>query len=63
MFKTKFLYPLSFLFQVMESHDKGAKLTAADSYGWTPLHHAARLGKKDVVRYLVDSSKLCSSGQ
>lgn len=41
----------------MESHDKGAKLTAADSYGWTPLHHAARLGKKEVVRYLVENSK------
>jgi len=41
----------------MESHDKGAKLTAADAYGWTPLHHAARLEKKDVVQYLVDNSK------
>ncbi len=36
---------------------KGAKLTVKDSLGWTPLHHAARFGRMEVVQYLVDNSK------
>ena len=47
----------SFLIQVKENHKKGSKLTVADNKGWTPLHHAARLGKKEVVRYLAENSK------
>ena len=31
-------------------------MTVTDSNGWTPLHHAARLGKKEVVQYLVENS-------
>ena len=42
--------------QVKECYGKGAKLTVTDSNGWTPLHHAARLGKKEVVQYLVENS-------
>ncbi len=41
--------------QVKEHHGKGAKLTATDSNGWTPLHHAARLEKKEVVQYIVEN--------
>lgn len=47
----------SFLIQVKENHKKGSKLTVADNKGWTPLHHAARLGKKEVVRYLAENSQ------
>ena len=47
----------SFLIQVKENHKKGSKLTVADNKGWTPLHHAARLGKKEVVKYLAENSK------
>lgn len=49
--------PVPFSVQVKDSHMKGAKLTVTDSQGWTPLHHAARFGKKDVVMYLADNSK------
>ncbi|XP_064397829.1 diacylglycerol kinase zeta-like isoform X2 [Halichondria panicea] len=41
--------------EVEEHHGKGAKLTATDSNGWTPLHHAARLEKKEAVQYIVDN--------
>ena len=38
-------------------HEKGAKLAHVDSNGLTPLHHAARLGRKEVVKYIVDNSE------
>ena len=41
--------------QVKEYHKKGVELTATDSNGWTPLHHAARLEKTQVVQYIVDN--------
>ena len=43
----------------MEYHGKGAQLTLTDSNEWTPLHHATRLDKKQVVQYIIDHSKLC----
>ena len=43
--------------QVKEAHAKGARLTVTDSRGWTPLHHAAQLGKKEVVMYLVNNGE------
>ena len=38
-------------------HGKGAKLAYVDSNGLTPLHHAARLGRKEVVKYIVDNGE------
>ena len=35
----------------------GASLTCTDEQGLTPLHHACRHGRKDVVTYLVSKSK------
>ena len=37
--------------------EKGANITCTDDQGLTPLHHACRHGRKDVVAYLVDKSK------
>lgn len=42
----------------MEAHRNGARLANVDQNGLTPLHHAARLGRKDVVQYLVDNSEM-----
>jgi diacylglycerol kinase (ATP) len=39
--------------KVQQYHEAGAKLTVAGSNGWTALHHAARLGKYEIVTYLV----------
>ena len=36
-----------------------AILTCSDEQGLTPLHHACRHGRKEVVAYLVSRSKLC----
>lgn len=38
-----------------ELHSKGARLAHVDAYGLSPLHHAARLGRKEVVKYIVDN--------
>ena len=38
-------------------HQQGAKLMAPDSNGWTPLHHAARLGRLEIVKYIADNSE------
>lgn len=38
-------------------HQQGAQLTAPDSNKWTPLHHAARLGRTEVVQYIADHSE------
>lgn len=43
------------LSQVEEVHHKGARLANVDQHGLSPLHHAARLGRKDVVQYLVSN--------
>ena len=43
------------LLQVEEVHQKGARLANVDQHGLSPLHHAARLGRKDVVQYLVSN--------
>ncbi|XP_076346730.1 diacylglycerol kinase zeta-like isoform X2 [Tachypleus tridentatus] len=34
-------------------HHSGYSLLSIDQYGMTALHHAARYGQKDVVRYLI----------
>ena len=40
--------------QVKQLHTKrGAKFAYVDALGLTPLHHAARLGRKDIVKYIV----------
>ena len=40
-----------------ELNQRGARLAYVDNGGFTPLHHAARLGMKDMVAYLVDKSE------
>ena len=35
----------------------GASVTCSDDHGLTPLHHACRHGRKEVVAYLVSKSK------
>ena len=48
--------------QVKELHTKnGAQLISVDPNGLTPLHHAARLGRKEIVKYIVaNSTSTCS---
>ena len=41
----------------MDMYHKGAQLLATDQYGMTCLHHAARFGHKDIVKYLIDNGK------
>lgn len=41
---------------LVENNDK-ACLTCSDEQGLTPLHHACRHGRKEVVAYLVSKSK------
>lgn len=36
-----------------------ASLTCSDEQGLTPLHHACRHGRKEVVTYLVSKSEWC----
>ena len=43
--------------KVKAFHQQGAKLTMPDSNGWTPLHHAARLGRTEVVQYIAENSE------
>ncbi|CAG9863768.1 unnamed protein product [Phyllotreta striolata] len=38
---------------IKELHNQGYSLTASDAAGQTMLHHAARYGHKDIVKYLV----------
>ena len=40
--------------KVKKFHQQGAKPILPDSNGWTPLHHAARLGRTQVVQYIAD---------
>jgi diacylglycerol kinase (ATP) len=44
--------------KVQHYHAAGAKLTVTDANGLTALHHAARLGKDEIVKYLADHCKL-----
>ena len=37
--------------------EKGANIICTDDQGLTPLHHACRHGRKDVVAYLVAKSE------
>ena len=39
--------------QVKELHARGASLMSVDGNGMTALHHAAKLGRLDVVEYLI----------
>ena len=39
--------------KLMDLYHSGAQLLATDQYGMTCLHHAARFGHKDIVKYLI----------
>ena len=41
----------------MDLYHSGAQLLATDQYGMTCLHHAARFGHKDIVKYLIANGK------
>ena len=43
--------------KVKEFHQQGANLMAPDGNSWTPLHHAARLGRTEIVQYIADHSE------
>jgi diacylglycerol kinase (ATP) len=44
----------SYLFtQLKELHLQGYSLLSIDTMGFTALHHAARYGHKDIVRFLI----------
>ena len=43
--------------KVKAFHQQGAQPTMPDSNGWTPLHHAARLGRAEVVQYIAENSE------
>lgn len=42
--------------KLMDLYHNGANLLATDQYGMTCLHHAARFGHKDIVKYLIDTA-------
>ncbi|KAK1161783.1 hypothetical protein AOXY_G19423 [Acipenser oxyrinchus oxyrinchus] len=39
-----------------ELHKLGGDLMVQDSMGWTLLHHAASVGSKEIVRYIIDNA-------
>ncbi|MGH0148610.1 UNVERIFIED_CONTAM: hypothetical protein FKN15_048340 [Acipenser sinensis] len=39
-----------------ELHKLGGDLMVQDSRGWTLLHHAASVGSKEIVRYIIDNA-------
>jgi diacylglycerol kinase (ATP) len=39
--------------KIEQLHKQGARLANVDEYGLSPLHHSARLGRKEVVQYIV----------
>jgi ankyrin repeat protein len=41
--------------KVEELYQLGGNLLATDQYGMTTLHHAARFGHKDLVKFLIDN--------
>lgn len=43
--------------KVTAFHQQGALPTMPDSNGWTPLHHAARLGRTEIVQYIAENSE------
>ena len=43
--------------KVIELHKQGACLLATDEYNMTSLHHAARFGHRDIVKYLLDKGQ------
>jgi ankyrin repeat protein len=43
--------------KVTAFHQQGAQPTMPDSNGWTPLHHAARLGRTEIVQYIAENSE------
>ena len=43
------------LFQFCELHESGVDLLACDQFGMTCLHHAARFGRKDIVKYILQN--------
>jgi len=47
--------------QLLEAHRSGVDLTSVDSDGLTVLHHAAALGKKRIVKYLIEQGRSPSS--
>ena len=51
------LYMCVYVCQVQQYHEAGAKLTVTGTNGWTAMHHAARLGKYEIVQYLVQHCK------
>lgn len=44
------------MFQLKTLHGEGNSLLSIDSSGETALHHSARDGHKDVVKYLIASA-------
>ncbi|KAK3769756.1 hypothetical protein RRG08_046862 [Elysia crispata] len=42
--------------KIADLNHKGANLLATDQYGMTSLHHAARFGHKDVVKFLITNA-------
>ncbi|GFN90077.1 diacylglycerol kinase, partial [Plakobranchus ocellatus] len=42
--------------KIADLHQKGVNLLATDQYGMTSLHHAARFGHKDVVKFLITNA-------
>ncbi|XP_070189073.1 diacylglycerol kinase zeta-like [Littorina saxatilis] len=42
--------------RLCETHHKGADLLVTDQYGMTALHHAARFGHKNIVKFLIDTA-------
>lgn len=45
--------------QLLEVHRNGVDLTSVDRNGLTALHHAAALGNKRIVKYLIEKGKFC----
>lgn len=43
-------------FQFRELHNQGYSLRTRDSSGQIPLHYAARYGRKDIVKYIINNA-------
>ena len=46
-----------FVHQLCEAYHRGADLLVTDQYGMTALHHSARFGHKNVVKFMIDNGK------
>ncbi|XP_066556714.1 diacylglycerol kinase zeta isoform X2 [Amia ocellicauda] len=42
--------------KLRELHRLGGDLSVQDSAGWTLLHHAADVGSKEIVKYIIDNA-------